>query len=189
MKPITYVKIIKNFVYPDELNILNVWSLQNSIDNPHWYNDANMDLHKERTRLTTRFSNNHHINYPETSYDIQNRIVNLLGLELCKKPPSFFDGIVNGIGFEGGSICSHVDPIYFDGTQTVHCNVVSQKSNIGGVTVIENVAYDIDEGDLLCYVVSKLKHEVTPTAGDKNRILWVFGFCVTDEKLEEIFCF
>jgi hypothetical protein len=148
-----------------------------------------MDLHKERTRLTTRFSNNHYINYPKTSYDIQNRIVNLLGLELCKKPPSFFDGIVNGIGFEGGSICSHVDPIYFEGTQTLHCNVVSQKSNTGGVTVIENVAYEIDEGDLLCYVVSKLKHEVTPTAGDKNRILWVFGFCVTDEKLEEIFCF
>lgn len=192
-EPITYVKIIKNFVCPDELRILNIWSLQNVIDNPHWFNDANMDPHKAKTRLTTRFINNHCIDnicidYPKTSYDVQNRIINLFELELFRKPTSFFDGIVNGIGFEGGSICSHVDPIYFDGTQTLHCNVISQKSNTGGVTVIENVAYDVDEGDLLCYVVSKLNHEVTQTAGKTNRILWVFGFCINDEKLKEIFC-
>ena len=189
-----YVKVIKNFVRRDELNILNIWTLQNFVDNPQWYTDAGMDLYKNKTRFTTRLANDvaHikngvYIDYPKTSYGIQNRIVDFFRLQSCKKPPSFVDGIVNGIGFDGGSICSHIDPIYFDDTHTLHCNVISQKSDIGGVTIIENVEYDIDEGDLLCYIVSKHYHEVTPTVGNKNRILWVFGFCITDEKIKEIF--
>lgn len=189
-----YTKVIKNFVRREELKVLNGWCLDNFKNNPQYYKDAHMDPYLEGSRFTTRLSNkidhkskNIFINYPKVSYDIQNRIEKFFHLENCKKPPSFVDGIVNGIGFEGGSICNHIDPQYFDNTHTLHCNVISQKSDSGGVTIIEDVKYDIEEGDLLCYVVSELHHEVTATVGKKNRILWVFGFCIDSEKLEEIF--
>jgi len=189
-----YVKVIKNFVTTKDLEQLNKWTLDNFTSNPQWFMDARMDNYKEKTRFTTRLHNdfnhkesNYYINYPQTSYEIQNRIVNFFRLENIKKPPSFVDGIVNGIGFDGGSICNHIDPTYFPNTYTMHCNIISQKADSGGVTIIENVEYDIDEGDLLCYVVSEHYHEVTPTVGKKNRILWVFGFCIDDEKLNQIF--
>ena len=189
-----YVKIVKNFVSKEELNVLNSWTLKNFKCNSHWYKDAGMDEFKEQTRFTTRLGNevDHKrekitINYPQEAYNIQKRIKKFFRLENCKQPPSFVDGIVNGIGFEGGSICTHIDPEYFDDTSTLHCNVISQKSISGGVTIIENNEYDIDEGDLLCYIVSKQYHRVTETVGSKNRILWVFGFCIDDEKTYEMF--
>ena len=89
----------------------------------------------------------------------------MLSLNLWNQdhPPSFVDGIVNGIGVRDGYIKEHIDPIYFPGTHTLHCNVISQKSDHGGVTIIGGEEYDIDVGDLLCYVVSDVNHEVTKT--------------------------
>lgn len=189
-----YVKVIKNFVNNEYLNDLNLWALSNFKKNIHQYSDACMDEYLEQTRFTTRLRNevDHvkqkiKINYPKSAYNIQNKIIERLNLHDCKNPPSFVDGIVNGIGFEGGSICNHIDPVYYPDTHTLHCNVITQKSESGGVTIIENVSYDIDEGDLLCYVVSKHNHEVTKTIGKKLRILWVFGFCIDDVKLNELF--
>ena len=153
-----------------------------------------MDEYLEETRFTTRLKNeidhekeNIKIDYPDSAYQIQEKIIKEFKLQNVKTPPSFVDGIVNGIGFEGGSICDHIDPIYYDDTHTLHCNIISQKSISGGITIIENVHYDIDEGDLLCYIVSNHRHKVTKTFGNKLRILWVFGFCVDDIKLNEIF--
>lgn len=189
-----YVKLIKNFVDKSDLNHLNLWSLSNFKKNIHQYSDACMDEYLEETRFTTRLKNevdhkkeNIKIDYPSVAYKIQDKVINQLGLHGVKTPPSFVDGIVNGIGFEGGSICEHIDPVYYNNTHTLHCNVISQKSNSGGVTIIENVQYDVDEGDLLCYIVSKHRHEVTKTSGSKLRILWVFGFCVDNVKLNQIF--
>lgn len=189
-----YVKVIKNFVSGQELNDLNSWTLENFKTNPQWYHDACMDDFREETRFTTRLYNdidhkeqNIFIDYPKQVYDIKKRIINFFRLEDYKQPPSFVDGIVNGIGFEGGSISEHTDPEYYVNTSTLHCNVISQKAISGGVTIIENVEYDVDEGDLLCYIVSKQKHRVTQTVGSKNRILWVFGFCIDDKKTFEMF--
>ena len=105
----------------------------------------------------------------------------------CQIPQSFYDGIVNGIGFSPGLIEEHIDPIYYEGTNTLHCNVITQNCISGGVTIIEDAPFPVEEGDLLMYVVSKHQHRVTNIEGDRKRILWVFGFCIDDDKLEEIF--
>lgn len=185
-------KIIKNFISQDEIRSLNKWTLLN-YTNEYFY-DANMDLFHERTRLTTRLANEVdykkiglEINYPQESYNIRKRIIETFGLQSYKSPNSFYDGIVNGIGFENGSICHHIDPIYYDGTETLHCNIITQKPLSGGITIINDYEFDAEEGDLLCYVVSKHYHEVTKIVGPKERILWVFGFCIDDNKIEQIF--
>lgn len=188
------VRVIKEFISKKELDILNKWSLNNFRENPHYYTSANMDYDDPGSRVTTRLANNiDHIdenvfiNYPKVAYNIRDRIRAKFNLWNQDHPPSFVDGIVNGIGIRDGYIFKHIDPIYIPETHTVHCNIISQKSDSGGVTIIEGKEYDIDPGDLLCYAVSDAEHEVTMTRGSTNRIIWVFGFCVSSIKMEEMF--
>lgn len=187
-----YVKVVKNFLFEHELEILNSWTLENWKN--YYFSDANMDPYHSETRFTTRMGNESIakdsgvvINYPEVCYNIQDRMVNFFRLHDCKSPPSFYDGIVNGIGFSPGIIEEHIDPVYIDGTHTLHCNVVSQNSISGGITTIEGIEYPVENGDLLMYIVSKHYHYVSEIQGNIPRILWVFGFCIDDDKIEEIF--
>jgi hypothetical protein len=188
------VKVVKNFINQDEIDVLNDWSIMNFENNRHQYNDPHMDNYHDETRFTTRLGNTedylkkeYNINYPSLALDIKDRIIDLFRMDGVRTPPSYFNGIVNGIGFENGSICNHIDPIYYEGTETMHCNIITQKSESGGITIIEGVQYDIEEGDLLCYIVSRQYHEVTKTLGKTKRILWVFGFCLEQEKINQIF--
>lgn len=187
-----YVKVVKNFLFKNEFNQLNSWTLDNWKDS--YFSDANMDPYNSETRFTTRMPNESIakdlgvvINYPRVCYNIQERIKNFFHLENYESPPSFYDGIVNGIGFSPGVIEDHIDPVYIDGTHTLHCNIISQNSVSGGVTTIEGNEYPVENGDLLMYIVSKHNHYVSEIEGDIPRILWVFGFCIDDDKLEEIF--
>lgn len=187
-----YAQVIKNFLFEEEIDILNEWTRSNW--KSPYFKDAHMDAQNPRTRFTTRVENfqvakdrGFVINYPKVCYNIQDRIKNFFNLHECLTPQSFYDGIVNGIGFSPGLIENHIDPVYYDGTNTLHCNAITQNCISGGITIIEGKPFPVEEGDLLMYVVSKHYHRVTNIKGDKTRILWVFGFCVDDDKLEEIF--
>ena len=179
------IKIVKNFVNEEEFKELNLWTLNNY--NSVYFTDANMGV--PSTRLTTRYAGEKtDFNYPKGVYDIKNKIIKCLNLDnKYLSPPIGKDSIVNGIGFDGGDIFEHTDPIWFPNTYTIHCNIISQKSIKGGVTIIENREYDINEGDLLIYNVSHLKHKVTLIEGERQRILWVFGFSVNFDTLTKIF--
>jgi len=188
------VKVIKKFADNTEIGILNWWSLSNFKENPHQYHDPNMDSHHPRSRFTTRLKQHQNytntdvkIDYPLVSYMIQDRIIKELKLDEFKFPPPFYNGIVNGIGFGKGLIEEHIDPIYYENTCTMHCNIITKKSDSGGITVIDGIEYDVDPGDLLCYPVSEVKHRVTLTRGLTNRILWVFGFCISRNKMRDVF--
>lgn len=190
MKP----RVIKNFADKYEVGILNWWTMDNYRKNPHQYSDPNMDLKHPGSRLTTRLKQHEDYNnfdvdikYPETAYIIQERILRRLKLREFRLPPPFYEGIVNGIGFGEGLIFEHIDPVYYPDTVTMHCNIITRKADSGGVTIIGGVEYDIEPGDLLCYPVSEIKHKVTLTKGNTNRILWVFGFCLPRDKAEDVF--
>lgn len=185
------IKIIKNFVSKSELKKLNEWTLNNFKNS--FFTDA--DMGKIGTRLTTRYVNksysknaNDDFEYPEVVYCIKDKIIKHLNIE--KKyscPPIGKDSIVNGIGFDGGDIYEHVDPVWFPYTYTIHCNIISQKPLSGGVTIIDGKEYDICEGDVLIYVVSHLKHSVTKISGGIPRISWCYGFSVGNNTLRKIF--
>lgn len=187
-----YAQVIKNFLFKEEVDILNEWTLNNWQSS--YFKDARMDSENPGTRFTTRMENfkvakdsGFVINYPKVCYNIQDRIRNFFKLHNCETPQSFYDGIVNGIGVSPGLIEEHIDPIYYPGTNTLHCNIITQNCISGGVTIIEGEPFPVQEGDLLMYVVSKHYHRVTNIEGNRKRILWVFGFCIDDDKLEEIF--
>ena len=181
--------ILRNFLFEDDINQLNQWTL----DNRHqkYFEDACMDPDNHGTRFTTRFPNEEvapDINYPKSAHNVRQRIINYFHLENYKSPPSYSCGIVNGIGYDGGRIENHIDPTYYPNTKTVHFNAITQHSEDGGHTIIDGVEYsDVSPKDLLVYQVSEIHHEVTPTKGKTPRILWVFGFCLDEIKTQEIF--
>jgi hypothetical protein len=178
------IRIVKNFLSLGECDELNTWTI-NHYSQPY-FTDPNMDSYHKGTRFTTR-GKNKVINYPDKAYKIQDRIESLLNIQNPLYPRQFYNGIINGVGLEHGSIFKHKDPVYYPGTITVHCNFLTQKPIGGGVTIIGEIEYDINEGDMLMYAVSEIHHEVTAIIGEKIRIIWCYGFCLSPDKVREIF--
>lgn len=181
--------VLRNFLFETDVKELNQWTLDNCAQD--FFEDANMDPDNPGTRFTTRFPNESvasNIDYPDIAHIIRKRIIKYFLLENYQSPPSYSHGIVNGIGYSGGRIEKHIDPTYYPRKKTVHFNAITQKANEGGHTIINGVEYsDINSTDLLIYQVSEVYHEVTETKGNVPRILWVFGFCLDDKKIKEIF--
>jgi hypothetical protein len=72
-------------------------------------------------------------------------------------------------------------------TVTVHFNIISRKPKGGGVTIIDGEPWDVEDTDLLSYIVSDAEHEVDEVVGKKNRILWVFAFMLSTKDAKRIF--
>lgn len=186
-----FVKVIKNFLSEKELEELNSWALDNYRGPFFVPNNMDHGYGKYRpTRLTTRGfgMTNAPLKYPEDAYGVQNKLKKYLDIENPMFPPPYFNGIVCGVGLNGGYIEKHKDPIFYKDTQTLHCIFKTQKSDSGGNTIIEEKEYDeVDENDLLMCVVSKYDHGASRIIGNTPRVLWYFGFCLSEEKLKKIF--
>jgi len=204
------VKAFKDFLTEQEKNILTQWTLENY--NEDYFIDPKMDSRRlERTKLTTRFANplvnygnplldsssfdhinlivssNPKFNYPDIVYEIQNRIVQTFEFKDCGLSPVGKNGIVTEISFEGGTVHPHIDPVWMEDTYTVHCNFITQKPKSGGVTIINDELWEVNETDLLMYIVSEAEHQVNEVIGDKERVLWVFSFMLSKEDTLRIF--
>jgi hypothetical protein len=163
--------VIKNFVGSESLGKLNSWCMENQ--DKDFFKDATMGI--PGTRKTTRYEKNDFV-FPEKAYQIQNKIINHFELDFIL--PKFKDGIICGIGFDGSDIHPHKDPVHHQNTYTLHCNIVSQKPKFGGSTYINNKEYNLDAGDMLCFIPSRDYHYVNTIRGNTPRIVWIFGFSI-----------
>lgn len=163
------VQVFDDFATADECALLAQWTLDNR---------ATPVFTSICGRRSTR-NCREEVKYPETAYQIQQRIVALLGLEGAAKAP-FWDGIYSGYTKEGDSCFyeKHKDPVYAPNTITLHCNIVVTDNKSGDVVVEEHGRIAMKRGRLVCYPVSELFHEVLPGADKGYRNLWVFGFCL-----------
>ena len=181
--------VLRNFLFENDVKSLNQWTFDNR--QQKFFEDAGMDPDNPGTRFTTRFPNESvapSIDYPDAAYFTKQRIIDYFQLNGYNNPPSYSHGIITGIGYSGGRISRHIDPAYYPDTKTVHFNAITQQADEGGHTIIDGVEYsDIQPTDLLIYQVSEVYHEVTSTRGNTPRILWVFGFCLDNKKIREIF--
>jgi hypothetical protein len=194
MSNLKFAKIVPEFITEEEAKILTDWTLSNYKE-PYFMNPR-MNNDKVQTRFTTRHSygrieeyQDFKVKYPKESYNIQERIYNYLNLNQSDiiPFPSFTDGIVTTVGFSPGSCVKHKDPVYYPNTYTLHCNFCTQTPKSGGITILEGEEYHFEYKDMIMYVASHVEHEVTECVGDVPRVLWVFGFCVSLEKLNNIF--
>jgi hypothetical protein len=171
-----------NFISCAESKELSNWTLENK--HKKFFKDAGM----RGCRITTRYSTEMDFKYPEIVKDIRNRIVDLMGLheeETAGIYPHFKDGVVASCAFSGDTCYEHIDPVWHDGFNTMHCNVITQSPESGGDLVLGGKYEPMNENELVCYLVSKTPHETTLIQGKKERLMWVFGFCIKDEKWNE----
>tara|TARA_B100000287_G_scaffold166500_1_gene157050 strand:+ start:1908 stop:2498 length:591 start_codon:yes stop_codon:yes gene_type:complete len=192
------VKAFQDFITPEEKTILNEWTLDNYKQD--YFTDPKMDSNGlVKSKLTTRFAtplidgnkivcvSDSNFNYPDLVYYIQRKIIKTFDFKDYGFGPVGKDGIISEISFTGGTVHPHTDPEWFIGMDTVHCNLITQKPQSGGVTFIEEEPWDINETDLLMYIVSQAEHRVDEIVGDKERILWVFSFMLSKSDTMRVF--
>jgi hypothetical protein len=174
---------VRDFITEEEAQVLTDWVLQNHHES--YFLNANMG----GTRKTTRFSLEANFNYPDEVIAIRQRVASLLSIseaENIKVRPPFKDGVVASYAPPGDTCFEHKDPEWVAGFHTLHCNVLSQAPEGGGVVIIEGEPHEMRERELFCYLVSRDRHEITEVLGSKARCMWVFGFCITDDDWESL---
>jgi len=164
-------KIIKNFVSENEQNKLVEWIIDNK-NTPGLFKDAGMNF---SNRVTTRFSKD--FSFPEVAYKIQKRIIGQLKFKDFKLA-KYHHGIVASYAKEHDVVFEHMDPQWYPPYETLHCNLMLQKSLRGGKPIINKINIDLDERDLWCCYVSKVPHGSSTIIGTRPRLMYVFGFCV-----------
>ena len=135
-------------------------------------------------RVTTRFSDKSMVAYPDLVREVRSRIAQTLGFPL-EPLPAFADGAVASCAYPGDTCFAHVDPRWHEGLFTVHCNVVVSAPEAGGQLLVDGQPYKMPEGKFICYPVSEMRHETLKVTGNKARLLWVFGFCVSSQQYED----
>jgi len=174
---------IENFISKEDSSILSNWTLKNS--HKSFFKDANM----KGNRKTTRYSTDEDFLYPPEALNIRKKIVDVLNLqenEENKIYPPFKDGIVASFAENNDTCFLHKDPIWVEGYETLHCNIITQAPEKGGELVINNHKYIMKEKELFCYLVSKSSHEVLKIESIRPRLMWVFGFCVNKKQWKNI---
>ena len=170
-----------NFISVQEAQEMSNWILENN--QRAFFKDANMG----GIRKTTRYTDGENFEYPNIVKHVREKIVNFLSLnksELLGLIPPFKNGIVASCAFPGDICYSHVDPVWINGYHTLHCNILTQEPEDGGYLILNNQTKIMKERELVCYLVSKTMHETTKIFGDKLRLMWIFGFCITQQQWE-----
>jgi hypothetical protein len=178
-----YILRFPNFITSEESKNLSNWILENK--HKKFFKDANM-LGK---RITTRYSLHKDFEYPETVKCIRKKIVNLLSLheeESAGIYPPFKNGAVASCAFPGDTCYEHIDQVWHDGFNTLHCNVITQSPESGGDLILNGVVEPMREKELICYLVSKSPHKTNMVEGVKERLMWIFGFCITNKAWNNI---
>lgn len=168
---------MKPFYFPTPIEdterlVLLDWVLENH--DKSFFKDAKM----RGNRITTRYTDEQHFCFPEEATKIRNKIAD--ALEFSKNPlPHFSNGMVASYALPGDTCYAHRDPRWYPSLWTVHCNVILSPPESGGDLFIENVQYEMPTGQPICYPVSEMTHQTTLIKGEKPRIMWIFGFCVS----------
>ena len=132
-------------------------------------------------RITTRYTKKY-FSHPESAYKIQRRIIDKLKIGSFIFPNTMH-GILADCAGEGDTVYEHTDPQWYPPRETLHCNLMLQKSINGGIPIIEGEEIDLNEKDLLCYYVSRVKHSSSEVVGKRLRLLYTFGFCINYKKI------
>ena len=174
---------IDNFISKENSKILSNWILDNS--HKSFFKNANMG----GNRKTTRYSTDENFSYPEEALNVRKKIIDTFNLnknEMDNIYPPFKNGIVASFAENNDTCYEHIDPVWVENYETLHCNIITQAPDQGGEVVINKNKNIMKENELFCYRVSKSSHEVLEIKSKKPRLMWVFGFCVNEEQWKYI---
>jgi len=179
------VIVIRNFASAEEVQILKDWQL-NAVEEGQFVDGVTgnwdtKEFSRTKKRLTNRMSQN--IVYPELIKTLQDRIRQTFPI-LSEAPVirgHGKDGVVVSVTYNDGDVYKHKDPSVGEGVVGLRCNILSSKAESGGTIHVEDKTYDLNEGDMMCYLVTELYHSVDICHGDNPRTLFMFGFVVDED--------
>jgi hypothetical protein len=185
------VLLVRNFITPDKCAALKNWAVESVesqfVDGISGNYDTK-EFQRVKNRLTNRMVGDN-INYPDLVYSIQNRLRETFPLiadaEVIKNHGK--DGVVVSITYDTGDVYRHKDPAVNNqvpDTVALRFNILASKAENGGIIHVEDKAYDLNEGDLMAYLVSEYYHSVETCSGNNPRILFMFGFCIKKQVWE-----
>jgi hypothetical protein len=185
------VLIVRNFISQEECATLKDWAVSGAQEQFVDGVSGNWDT-KEFERVKNRLTNRmvgDKIEYPELVYNIQNRMREIFPLvkdtEVIKSHGK--DGVVVSITYDTGDVYKHKDPPtagQVPGTVALRFNILASKAENGGLIHVEDKTYELNEGDLMAYLVSEYYHSVDQCSGTNPRILFMFGFCADKDQWE-----
>jgi hypothetical protein len=176
------VSIFPKFITPEECNILNLWT---TYALKHDWLDKGIDRTgdpREPNRYSTHGNPHKFGRYPDIAYSIYDRISKFLDLRRMDKSVTNGgkDGIVVSCTLLGGDIFKHIDVREPGNFHLLRCNILTQAPEIGGQLVVNGNKIDVEIGDLHCYINTKYQHSVSLVQGNINRILWMFGYQISE---------
>jgi hypothetical protein len=133
-------------------------------------------------RVTTRAYADR-FDYPEIAYEVFDKITEYMGFKNIPKSVNGGgkDGIVVSCTFPGGDVYSHIDPMEPEGRHVLRCNILTRKADSGAKLYINDEHYDVQVGEMHCYLPSNQPHYVTEAEGETSRVMFMFGYQVTEE--------
>jgi hypothetical protein len=178
------VTIIPNFITLEECDILNTW-VKKAIKHKWLDFGVTSGGAVYSDRLTTRMYGDRFDKYDDLAYVIRDRI--RVALNISALPISISGGGKHGIvvsnTFPGGNVYLHSDPKE-NTLEVLRCNIITQMAEAGAVLTVDDKIYDVKSGDLHCYLASKYLHKVSTVTGNRSRVLWMFGFQISDNDWE-----
>jgi len=185
------VLMVRNFISAEECTTLKAWAVNGTDTQFVEGISGNWDT-KEFERVKNRLTNRmvgDGIEYPELVYAIQARLRETFPLikdaEVIKNHGK--DGVVVSITYDTGDVYRHKDPAVYGqvpGTVALRFNILASKAETGGLIHVEDRTYELNEGDLMAYLVSEYYHSVDQCSGTNPRILFMFGFCTDKNQWE-----
>ena len=175
------VTIFPKFITQQECEDLNVWTEKAYVND--WLGKGIDSKGKPGAdnRYSTRAYPNRFGKYPDLAYSLYDRISTYLGLEGLAKSVANGgkDSIVVNCTLSGGDVFKHVDFMEPNG-HLLRCNILTQAPESGGELYVNDNKVDIQVGDLHCYLVTKYQHTATEVQGNSKRILWMFGYQISE---------
>lgn len=173
------IDVIPKFATEAEIQALNDWA--NLGVSNKWLDTGICNRNLTSLRVTSRLYAGRY-QYPQAVLDVSKRIRDFLGLnEYPLITGHGRNGIVVSYTYPGGDVYKHKDPKSSEGLATLRCNILTQKSDVGGILYVDGQQIDINVGDLHCYLVSEHEHWATKVEGNTPRIMWMFGAHVPAE--------
>jgi hypothetical protein len=186
------VAVVRNYLDADSCKHLNQWVLdaiaQGKIGTGITLADGGdgsiFKLVEAPLRYTSRiYSDNYE--YPHLIKEIFTRIKTELNLKnAVVSANGGRDGVVVSCTYPGGDVHLHKDPKEGAGVSLLRVNILSKAAQSGGTIHVEDGVFNLEQGDMMAYLVDEYEHYVEPVEGNDPRIMWMFGLLLPKQLWE-----
>jgi len=186
------VAVVKNYLDRASCEELNQWVLQaidqgkigTGITTPEGGHYLQPERVTAKHRFTSRMYSDNYV-YPALVTGIFDRIkteLNLKNAAVSKNGGR--DGVVVSCTYPGGDVYPHKDPKEGVAVSLLRVNILSKTAQAGGTIHVENATFNLEQGDMMAYLVDEYEHYVEPVEEGGPRIMWMFGLLLPKQLWE-----